>query len=222
MPSAPVNPSDTQRQSPFRSHTYLVPVKTRRPTALLRVIPPQLPPPVQRLPDLPPYTPTTPSLSLSYETIATAGHEHRYPPTPHITPKPSAQSLGSQFAYGASSQNLLGQHPRSDRNVIGKRNTYTVESIDSGQVWIGSQVTVTRQSEESACKEFYWGRLICMCERRKDVTWFVFKDKRTAKFHFIMVKNDMVKWPLWHRFIFYLQSLCAYMRHRRLGHQLPV
>jgi hypothetical protein len=91
---------------------------------------------------------------------------------------------------------VLGQHPRSDQNVIGKRETYTVESIDSGQVWIGSQVTVTRKSEESACEEYYKGRLICMCKRRMDVTWFVFKDKGTTKLHFVMVKNDMVKWPL--------------------------
>jgi hypothetical protein len=233
MPLAPANPCDAQRLTPLASYTYLIPLRTQRQsTKSLRLVPPQLPAPVRALPGLPVYTPAlyspaSPVLSPSTESLATTGHGHAYLPTRYIITKPSTQSFESQAAYAMSSQNLLSRYPvpgldSNDGMMMGDRVVHLIESLDSGPVWVGSQVTVTARDDISECARYHEGRLISMCERRRNVTWFVFKDRETKRLHFVEVRNQMVRWPPWHRALSYLHGLCAYLHHRLFGHQLPL
>jgi hypothetical protein len=151
------------------------------------------------------------------------GHDNTYPPTRHLTTKPSAQSLRSQHTCSTSSQNLSGQYPRSNFDEIRGNRVCHIESVDGKLVWVGSEVAVLAGDDESGYTELLRGRLISMCDRRKNVAWFVLKDSSgTRDLHFVTVKNQMVKWPLRYKLLTYLDSLRAYIHHIRFGHQLPL
>ena len=223
MPLSSNNSYDAQRLSPLALYTHMIALPTTpRSVRSFRFIPSQRPITLLPLPDLPSYSQSSPTLSSGIDSIATAGHEHTYPPTRYITPKPSAQSLATQSSCYGSSQNLLSQYPKFNYGVMRRHRVYILEAVDSGQVWIRSDVTLISQDEISEGIEAYRGRLISMCEQRKNTAWFVFKDDKTKKLHLVEVRNGMIKYPLWRRVITYLRSLHAYVHARRFGHQLPL
>jgi hypothetical protein len=97
---------------------------------------------------------------------------------------------------------------------------YYIKSLNGKLVWVGSKVTVL-DGDARGYAEYSGGRLITMCERRKDAVWFVFKDDEMGELHFVEIKNEMVKWPIWYKLLSCIDSFQAYIHHIRFGHQLP-
>lgn len=242
MPSQPVNP-DLQRLLPLQNNTRSATSPTQRSSNRRCPIPPALPIPLRPLPliplhnrspstyslaDLftkpdPDYNQSSPSLSPSVSPTTMTSRDNTYPPTRHLTTKPSVQSLRSQHTCSTLSRNLSGQYPRSSFDEIRGNRVCHIESVDGKLVWVGSEVAVWAGDDESGYTELLRGRLISMCDRRKNVAWFVLKDSSgTRKLHFVEVKNQMVKWPLRYKLLTYLDSLRTYIHHIRFGHQLPL
>jgi len=117
----------------------------------------------------------------------------------------------SQGSHYDSSQDLLCQYPEFNYGMRREHRVYILELRDSEPVWVGCRVTLIFQDEMHECVEYYEGKLIGMCEQRKNTAWFVFKDGGTKKLHLVEVRNGMIKWPLWRKILSYLYSFPAYV-----------
>jgi hypothetical protein len=247
MSSEPVVQNNPQRLLPLAINTHKAISPTQRRSDRRRPIPPASPVPLRPLPPIPPhneslmtcspvelftkpdpgyehspYSPSSPSFSQSVSSTITTDNNHMYPPTQHLTAKPSAQSLKSRDTCLTSPQNLFNRYPGSGFSEIRGNWVCRVESINGRLVWIGSEVAVLVSDDESGYTEYLRGRLISMCDRRKNVAWFVIKDSDTGNLHFAEVKNQMVKWPFWYKLLSYIDSLRTYIHHSCFGHQLPL
>jgi hypothetical protein len=221
MPFGPAAESNPLSLTPLVCNTYVVPLPRRQRSAnLRRYVPPTTPAPLEPLPTLPHYIPSSPSFSPSVESFSTSNLDYMYPPSQSITSQPSTQSLSSQSFSVISSQNLLGRHPNTDERR--SRIVYKVEAVNCEKIWIGTKVTVTGSSDRTTCEEFYEGTIKQLCERRKSVVCFVFKEKTMKRLYLVEVRNEMIQWPTRYKVLHYLEFLWARLLGRRSGHKLPI
>jgi hypothetical protein len=221
MTANPAGDCESQRLPLLSSHTLDITFPTvYRTSRTLRHIPSLHPPPTEPLPPLPEPILRSPHHTKSNDSFTSLNTNHHYPPRRGIDVQPSISSLSKYSQHSGPSHSSY--YPVLKLSPVIDQNWTVLDGVSSDRVWVGDSVIVATCGRMETRRSLWYGRLDGLYKQREHTALFVFEELRTKKLSVVQVRNGMVKWPAHYKFVHFLRNVCSYLRHKLIGHQLPI
>jgi hypothetical protein len=198
-----------QNLTPLAARTYVVDFRTTGGTATTcRTVSKPQAIPLRSLPSLPSHV--SPRLSFNSEYSPFTEHNSAYYHLHSALSRPSS-NLSLSKSYHTTPSDTSSYYPRLhvDANEPNLVPWSVVEATDSGRVWIGSHVTLSRFDHNrmgyNECQE---GRLVAMRKGREEgKVRFLFRERDTRKEKWVSLPDDMVMYPRYYQILQHTQGL---------------